>query len=134
MKIQRYHVAHASQITDLGTLGGSFSYANGINASGLVVGFSSAAGDATVGAFLYSGGVMTNLGALGGSASAANGTNASGQAVGYSSEAGNAAEFAYLYSGGVMTNPGAGVDRRKRLSHMPVQHHFQSAPLPIASR
>ena len=99
-------IAKAGAITDLGTLGGSFSFANGINDSGQVVGFSSTAGDATVGAFLYSGGVMTNLGSLGGSASEANGINASGQVVGYSSEAGSATELAFLYSGGVMTNLG----------------------------
>ena len=99
-------IAKAGAITDLGTLGGSFSFANGINDSGQVVGFSSTAGDATVGAFLYSGGVMTNLGSLGGLASEANGINASGQVVGYSSEAGSATELAFLYSGGVMTNLG----------------------------
>src|SRR5580700_5382731 len=74
----------AGTITDLGTLGGSFSYANGINASGQVVGFSTTAGDASVGAFLYSGGVMTHLGTFGGLVSGATGINASGQVVGYS--------------------------------------------------
>src|ERR1700683_4682061 len=99
-------IAKAVTITDLGTLGGSFSLANGINASGQVVGFSSTA-DATVGAFLYSGGEMTNLGSFGGLVSAANGINASGQVVGSSYTSGNASSDAFLYSGGVMTDLGA---------------------------
>jgi probable HAF family extracellular repeat protein len=48
-------------ITDLGTLGGSRSYANGINAAGQVVGVSDTTGNAWVHAFLYSGGSMTDL-------------------------------------------------------------------------
>jgi probable HAF family extracellular repeat protein len=96
----------AGAITDLGTLGGSFSFANGINDAGQVVGFSSTAGDATVGAFLYSGGVMTNLGTFGGLDTQANGINASGQVVGYSYTAGNATIDAFLYSGGVLTDLG----------------------------
>ena len=44
--------AMAATITDLGTLGGSHSYAYGINDRGQVVGFSYTSGDTTGHAFL----------------------------------------------------------------------------------
>jgi probable HAF family extracellular repeat protein len=53
-------------ITDLGTLGGSESYALGINNSGLVVGNSNPAGDPNYHATLWSGSAATDLGTLGG--------------------------------------------------------------------
>ena len=52
-------------IKDLGTLGGSFSQANAINATGQIVGSSGTTGTASR-AFMWSGGKMTNLGTLGG--------------------------------------------------------------------
>jgi len=54
-------------LTDLGTLGGSFSQAFGVNNKGWVVGFSTTAGDVGLHAFLWRRGVMTDLGTLGGS-------------------------------------------------------------------
>lgn len=60
------HGAVAYSLTDLGTLGGTYSFAYGINNSGQVVGYSAA----PVGkyfydhAFLYSGGAMVDLGLL----------------------------------------------------------------------
>src|SRR4051794_14330794 len=69
-------------VTDLGTLGGTVSEANGINASGQVVGWSSLPGGTF--AFLYSDGAMHNLGTLGGTGSIAWGINDSGEIVGES--------------------------------------------------
>ena len=48
-------------MADLGTLGGSNSLACAINAAGLVVGYSSVAGDVTSDAFVYSDGRMADL-------------------------------------------------------------------------
>jgi probable HAF family extracellular repeat protein len=74
-------------MTNLGTLGGSESSANAINAGGQVVGqATTTSGDSH--AFLYSGGSMTDIGTLGGSQSYANGINANGQIVGQATTAG----------------------------------------------
>jgi probable HAF family extracellular repeat protein len=53
-------------VTDLGTLGGTFSLGAGINNRGSVTGFSALPGDTAVHAFLWQKGVMTDLGTLGG--------------------------------------------------------------------
>jgi len=83
-------------ITDLGTLGGSDSSANAINASGQVVGTADNASGVSE-AFIDTDGVMTNLGILpGGTGSNALAINASGEVVGEavtSSGATNAVEF-----------------------------------------
>src|SRR5262245_46099063 len=56
-------------VTDLGTLGGTASYAYGINSAGQVVGYAYTSDNAaTIHAFLYQDGVgMKDLGTLGGS-------------------------------------------------------------------
>ena len=53
-------------VTDFGTLGGTFSEADGINNRGSVEGTSTLPGDTTLHAFLWRNGVMTDLGTLGG--------------------------------------------------------------------
>jgi len=71
-------------VTDLGTLGGTFSQAFGMNNNGWVVGFSTLPGDIALHAFVWRKGVMTDLGTLGGPLSAASSVNDAGQVVGYS--------------------------------------------------
>src|SRR5262245_25567680 len=72
------------RVTNLGTLGGAYSEAFGIDASGAVVGeAATAAGSAH--AFLYAGGRMTDL-ALPGTVAVARAINASGQIAGYYSD------------------------------------------------
>lgn len=68
--------------TDLGTLGGTSSYANAINASGQIVGYSWTV-DRTVHATLWNGSTAIDLGALRGEFSVANDINDAGQVVGY---------------------------------------------------
>ncbi len=94
-------------ITDLGTLGGTYSLANGINNSGQVVG-EAATSDGNAHAFLYSdSGSMQDLGTLGGTSSRAYGINDSGQVVGSSYLSGDGRNHAFLYSGsGPMTDLG----------------------------
>ena len=85
--------------TDLGTLGGSSSYACSLNDAGQVAGYSYTAG-AVMHGFEYSGGSMSDLGTLGGSTSYARGINETGQIVGYSTIT-TGATRAFLYSGGM---------------------------------
>ena len=74
---------------DLGTLGGTDSWAFGINNNGQIVGGSYTASGQDH-AFLYSGGTMTDLGTLpGGAYSRASGINNNGQIVGYSQTGSN---------------------------------------------
>jgi probable HAF family extracellular repeat protein len=56
-------------VIDLGTLGGTLSWAEGINEKGWVAGFSSLSGDASQHGFLWRDGVTVDLGTLGGPSS-----------------------------------------------------------------
>ena len=71
------------QLTDLGTLGGPFSFPMAINSSGVVVGQSRDSSGQYL-PFMFSGGQMFNLGSFGGSVPqcAAMGVNTSGEPVG----------------------------------------------------
>src|SRR4051812_16856133 len=91
-------------VTDLGTLGGSESFANTLNAGGQVSGASFMLGDASYHTFLWkpttangASGTKTDLGTLGGSQSFGNALNASGQVTGESATTGNASDHAFLW-------------------------------------
>ncbi len=92
-------------VRDLGTLGGSYSFAFGINAGGEVVG-ASATSAGQDHAFLWTNETMTDLGTLeGGATSAARGINQSGDVVGESGTA-EGTSHAFLWHQGVMTDLG----------------------------
>jgi probable HAF family extracellular repeat protein len=91
---------------DLGTLGGDFSYATGVNTRGEIVGGAFLSGNRVEHAFLYSDGHMLDLGTLGGNTCSADGINNRVQIVGGSSLSGEAATHGFLYSGGQMLDLG----------------------------
>src|SRR6266568_6225042 len=92
---------------DLGTLGGTTSVGQGINASGLVVGDSSLPGDTEFHAFVFSGATMFDLGTLGGPVSSAFAINDLGQVTGYSYTSFTTLDYhAFLFSGGNMRDLG----------------------------
>ena len=114
-------VAQTYSITDLGSLGGPFSQANGIGSMGQIVG-SSANASNSVGcgfpncqyhAFIYSGGAMHDLGTFGGtqSYSVAEAMNESSQIAGYFYR-GNGYR-AFLWTNGTVTDLGnlGGIDQ-----------------------
>lgn len=96
----------AYNIIDLGTLGGTFSRGDAINASGQVTGDSQITGDSASHAFLYDGSTMQDLGTLGGTHSYGYGMNDSGHVVGMSYLAGDSARHAFLYDGSTMQDLG----------------------------
>ena len=71
-------------MTDLGTLGGEYSIAYGINAARQVVGISNRMPGGPPRAFLWENKVMKDLGAVAGDSSGAQGINDAGQVVGWS--------------------------------------------------
>ena len=100
---------NGSAINDIGSLGGisSYSWAEGVNAAGQVVGHSQTSGNQDH-AFLYSNGTMTDLGTLTGSGTSwAWGINDNGQVVGMSDiGAGNEHAFLTGPNGAGMTDLG----------------------------
>ena len=91
---------------DLGTLGGTNSYAYGINDSGQVTGEAYIAGDATYHAVLWTRRVAVDLGTLGGTTSEGFAVNASGQVTGRADVTGDTEYHAFRYSSGIMSDLG----------------------------
>jgi len=93
-------------ITDLGTLGGTFGTALGVNNSGSVVGFANLPGDTESHAFLWRKGIKSDLGTFGGPNSQANFINERGEVVGWAetSSPGPFGEefFPFLWQDGLM--------------------------------
>jgi probable HAF family extracellular repeat protein len=91
--------------TDLGTLGGRFSGALGINNNGQIAGTSETAGGQTHG-FIFSGGKMTDVGTLGGTNSDARVINDSGQVAGAAQTADGSYHAFLTTLGGTMKDLG----------------------------
>ncbi len=97
------------QMVDLGSLGGVYANANGLNNRGQVAGFSTLTGDLGGGhAFLWARGAMQDLGFLGGSYSfsEANVINDDGEIAGHSATA-DGAFRGFRWKRGVMTDLGS---------------------------
>lgn len=91
-------------ISDLGTLGGTYSGGYGINNAGQAVGASYTAQDALLHPFLYGNNGMSDLGTLGGNIGYGYALNDAGQVTGYSDI--GTAQHAFLYSNGGMLDLG----------------------------
>lgn len=86
---------------DLGTLGGSWSSANGISNNGRIAG-SAARPDDSYHAFISDGGALRDLGTLGGEYSWGEAVNARGQVVGWSDVFNQWLDHAFLFDDGQM--------------------------------
>ncbi len=94
------------RMLDLGTLGGTFAVANGINNRSQVIGQSNVAGDLTFHPFLWSQGGITDLGTLGGSTGTANWINDGGAVVGKADLPGSQTHDGFVWKKGVLTDLG----------------------------
>jgi probable HAF family extracellular repeat protein len=95
-----------SAMTDLGTLGGGYSYATDVNDSNQVVGYSTIDAEGHFHAFLHDGKAMQDLGSLGTPGNKTDqsfglGVNKSGEVVGYSFLP-SADQVAFVFRGGKM--------------------------------
>ncbi len=140
------HAGVIYQITDLGTLGGSESYAKGLNDAGQVVGYSYLTDNRTVRAFQWSNGVLVQ--SIPFTPSIATAINNAGQVVGnaYTASGRNAAiingtEIAYSSKALAISNNGVAVgsyDRGGAATHAALWHvsnlnPFNTAPLDLGS-
>ena len=91
-------------MTELGTLGGDWSQAYGINDAGQITGIAYTPGNLGAHAFIYTNGPMKDLGTLGGAYSTGTAINHAGVVVGYATPANpNATTYhAFVYAGSKM--------------------------------
>jgi probable HAF family extracellular repeat protein len=94
------------EMKDLGTLGGTLAFANGINNRGQIAGASTLAGDSAFHAFLWDKGKLTDFGTLGGSFVEVIGLNETGEMVGQAQLPNSQTLHAFLAKNGVMTDLG----------------------------
>ncbi len=106
--ITRGFVYQGGRVTDIGHLGGSYSFGFGINDKGDVTGVSARA-DGQRHAFLYSGGRLSDLGTLGGTTSFGYAINASKQVAGESTLT-SGGYHAVVYSQGKAIDLGASIE------------------------
>ena len=96
--------AQSYEVVDLGTLGGTTSYAYGINNDGVVVGQADLVGDAVTHAFTIVDDEIVDLGTLGGTWGRAFEISDAGHIIGWAETAGNASVHAFLIENEVMTD------------------------------
>lgn len=94
-------------IRDLGSLGGTYGQALGVNAAGHVVGNSNVKDNRDYHAFLYRGDDLIDLGTLGGTRSSGIAINNAGHVVGFAFLARNLVSRACLWDGGTLKDLGA---------------------------
>jgi probable HAF family extracellular repeat protein len=93
-------------MTDLGSLGGTFGFAECANNSGQVIGQSNLTGDSEQHAFFWDHGTLSDLGTLGGTFSMAMWLNNAGEAVGGATTANDESFHAFLWRNGVIGDLG----------------------------
>jgi len=93
------------RMLDLGTLGGTNGYANGLNNRGQVVGQSNTIGNTDTHPFLWDRGRLRDLGTLGGSSGSANAVNDAGEVAGAANRA-DSTLHAFFWKNGVKIDLG----------------------------
>ncbi len=91
------------KMTDLGSLGGTYGWTNGLNRRGDVVGWMNLAGDNTAHPFLWHKGTLEDLGTLGGTLGIAYAINEAGEVVGYTTTANDIGALGFKWERGTMT-------------------------------
>jgi len=94
------------RMVDLGTLGGSCTFAYALNNRGQVVGQSTLSEDETSHPYVWEGNKMTDLGTLGGTYGFATWLNDSGTVVGLATPQGDQALIAFVWKHGAISNLG----------------------------
>ncbi len=93
-------------MTNLGSFGGTCTFASDLNNRGQVVGLSTLSGDLEQHPFLWDQGVLTDLGTFGGSRGNAIANNEAGEIVGWAMIPGDEAVRAFHWKNGTMTDLG----------------------------